>query len=112
MRSTILRIMTLHLTKKNAWIWISGVCIVFLAAIGVLVPSDQWGLPPWKWVILVLVVFSILGLTITLFSQSKEDHDREETERKREATQNEIMAQLATLLPKRNEEALKLTVTT
>lgn len=50
---------------------------MLLAAIGILVPSDHWGLPPWKWVIMVLVVLAIGGLTIQLFIQSREDHDRE-----------------------------------
>jgi hypothetical protein len=104
--------MMLHLTKKNAWIWTAGVCVVFIGALGLLVPQDQWGLPAWKWLVLALLAMALVGLTVTLFSQSKEDTEREERERKRDETQQAVMAQLAALSIRGNEKSLTVMTTT
>jgi hypothetical protein len=104
--------MTLHLTKKNAWILVSGVCVVLVTAIGLLVPSEHWGLPPWKLVILILVLSALLGLTITFFSQSREDSEREKKEQERDKTQQAIMAQLAQLSVRGSENSQGLTTAT
>jgi hypothetical protein len=90
----------IHLTHKNLCIWLFGVCAVFLAAIGIIVPSVQWGLPPWKWVILGLIFAAVLAATIQLVKQSSEDHDREEKEAKRDEMQESIVTQLKQLVPR------------
>lgn len=89
-----MRIMQLHVTSKNWFNWLSGVCIVFLTAIGILVPSDNWGLQPWKWVILALLVLAVIGFTVQLFIQSREDHDRQNSESKRDERQAGIETKL------------------
>jgi hypothetical protein len=86
--------MMLHLTRKNWFVWVAGVCVVLLAAIAVLVPSDHWGLPPWKWIIFALVGLAIIGLTIQLFVQSREDQERELRDSKLDARQQGIEAKL------------------
>lgn len=83
-----------HLTKKNVWVWVSGVCVVLIAAIGILVPPEEWGLPPWKWIIVCLIILAILGLTIQLLGQSKEDQYREEKEIARDRKQVTIETRL------------------
>jgi hypothetical protein len=93
----MLAAMVLHLTKKNCCIWVSGVCVVFLAAIGILVPSGQWGLPPWKWVIFFLIGLAFIGLTIQLFVQSKEDQSREMKEFERDQKQASIETKVTEL---------------
>jgi hypothetical protein len=92
--------MTLHLTKKNAWIWFSGVCGVVLIAIGFLVPGDHWGLSPWKWIISGFVIAAVVGVTFQLFVQSREDHERETTDVIRDAKQDAIIGQLAQIAPR------------
>lgn len=68
--------------------------MVLLAAIGLLVPSQQWGLSPWKWIAFVLIVLALIGATVTLFSQSKEDLERDKRDAQRDKTEQAIMAQL------------------
>ena len=70
---------------------------MFLAAIGILVPSDHWGLSPWRGIIPILVALAIVGLTLTLLSQSKEDHEREKKEQERDRIQQAIVTELASL---------------
>jgi len=96
-QSTILPIMTLHLTKKNAWIWVAGVCGALLVTIGFGVPGDHWGVAPWKWIIVALVLLVIAGVTVQLLMQSKEDHDRDAKDAERDKAQESILARLSQL---------------
>lgn len=84
-----------YLTKKNAWIWVSGVGVVALTGIGILVPADQWGSAPWRWIILSLMLVALVGLTVVFAMQSKEDQERDEREKRRDAAQDTLMTQVA-----------------
>jgi hypothetical protein len=99
--------MELHIAGKNWCIWLSGVSVVLLTTIGVLVRSESWGLPPWQWIILALLGLAVIGLTIQLFSQSREDQDRKQKESNRDDTQKQIalaLSQLTQLVPKGSQE--------
>ena len=97
--------LTIHLTKKNVWIWLFGVSAVVLTTIGIIIPSAQWGVPPWKGIIVGLLFSAVVGATIMLFTQSREDHEREEKEKKLEAAQDTLMTQVAQLAAKAEEKS-------
>jgi hypothetical protein len=104
--------MTFHLTKKNAWIWIIGVSTVLLAAIGLLVPPEHWGLSPWRWIILGLLLLGVAAATIIFFMQSRDDTERDIKEEQREKAQQAMMTQLAQLSARGDEKSTQTTQTT
>ena len=75
-------------------------CVVLIAVIGLIVPSDHWLLPPWKWAIFGLAIAAFAGLTTQLFLQSREDDKRDEKDAKRDQIQQNLVAQLEQLAPK------------
>jgi membrane protein implicated in regulation of membrane protease activity len=103
---------TLHLNRKNVWVWLFGVSAVVLTTIGIIVPSTQWGVPPWKWIIVGLLLSAVVGATVMLFAQSREDHEREERESKRDAAQETLRTQVAQLAAKGDEKSLAVAQTT
>ena len=74
-----------------------------LIAIGFLVPSDHWGLSPWRWVILSIVLATLVGTTIQLLVQSREDHERQASDAVRDAKQDAIIGHLTQVPPKTPE---------
>lgn len=77
-----------------------------LTTIGIIVPSAQWGVPPWKWIIVGLLISAVVGATIMLFVQSREDHEREEEEKRRDAAQEMLRTQVAQLTARGEEKSL------
>jgi hypothetical protein len=101
--------MVIHLTRKNICIWLFGVCALLLTAIGILIPSTHWGVPPWKWVIVCLIFAALAAITIQLLTQSREDQKRDDKEAERDEMQQTIVAQLAQLTPKGTDKSASLT---
>jgi hypothetical protein len=87
----------LTLTKKNGWLWASGVSGLLLIAIGFLVPTNNWGLHPWRWIILALLFVGVVGTTVQILLQSKEDVEKDEKENERDKAQLLIANQVAQL---------------
>ena len=98
--------MTFHLTKKNAWIWTIGVSTVLLAAIGLLVPPEHWGLSPWRWIILGLLLVGVIAATAIFFMQSREDMERDAKEDQRDKTHEAMLTQLIQLSARKDDKLL------
>jgi hypothetical protein len=64
-----------RLSLKNACGLIAGGCIVILAAITILVPTDQLAEPLWRWIVFSLAVVAVITLAAQMVKQSHEDRD-------------------------------------
>lgn len=70
---------------------------MILTTIGIAVPAERWIIPPWKWVIVGVFAVGVVGLIVWAFVQSREDHERDEKEKKRDTAQETLITQVAQL---------------
>jgi hypothetical protein len=64
-----------YLNFKNGCGLIVGLCVVFLATIALLVPSERLATPPWRWAVLASAVLAVIALVAQMVKQSREDTD-------------------------------------
>ncbi|MGC2695896.1 MAG: hypothetical protein WA738_08900 [Candidatus Angelobacter sp.] len=104
--------LTFHLNKKNVLAGIAGVSTVVLTAIAIIVPPERWVIPPWKWISLGFFGAAVIGAIAMVFIQSREDHERDEKEGKRDAAQDTLRTQVAQLAARGEEKSLAVAQTT
>jgi hypothetical protein len=85
---------------------------VVLTAIAIIVPPDRFIIPPWKWISLGFFVAGVIAAIVLVFSQSREDHEREEKEHQRDTAHESLRTQIAQLAAKGEEKSLAIAQTT
>jgi hypothetical protein len=89
--------MTVHLTTKNILPVIVGVCVLGLAIIPLSVPPEHLTWLRWELAIIGLGVLAVIGLFWQAAIQSREDHEREAADKKRDERQQNIESLLLKL---------------
>jgi hypothetical protein len=89
-----MRTISLYLNAKNTFNIVLGVCVVCLAAIPLLVPTDELSWMRWKIIAGIIFVVAIVTFIVQGFSQSSEDAQRERREQERDKNFELVVNQL------------------
>lgn len=96
-----------HINGKNGLSFLAGGSVVFDTVVPLVVSLGTG----WKIAIVVAGIVGVVALFAQMHFQSKEDHERQQNEQKRDEVQQNILSQLSTLVPRDNDRALTAEMT-
>ena len=86
--------MTIHLTAKNSLSIVQVLCMIALAIIPLVAEPSHLGWVRWLASMWIIVFIGVVSVFVQAHLQSKEDHEREQKEQRRDSVQEGILAQI------------------